>query len=47
MELYECKECGRLIIIGVDFLGYGCPNCESKCIGKYNGIIGMYTKGNS
>ena len=43
MEIKECKSCGYLIF-PCDYLGYGCPNCESKRIGKYKGIIGMYVK---
>ena len=39
MTLRECKSCG-FIIYPSDDLSYGCPNCESRHIGKYNGIIG-------
>ncbi len=41
MEIFECKSCGS-IILPFDDLSYGCPNCESSNIGKYNGIIGQY-----
>ena len=39
--LLECKSCGTLIF-EFDCLPYGCPNCESRFIGEYEGIIGMY-----
>lgn len=39
----ECKSCGRRIYPDDD-LSYGCPNCESRNIGKYTGIIGEYTR---
>lgn len=42
-KLYECEACWRLILPS-DYLGYGCPNCESRHIRKYNGIIGQYTR---
>ncbi len=40
MDMFECKSCGRLIFPGDD-LSFGCPNCESRIIGKYHGIIGQ------
>jgi len=43
MGLRECKSCGRLIYPSDD-LSYGCPNCESRLIGEYRGIIGMYMR---
>lgn len=42
--LLECKSCGILLTTFDDF-SYGCLNCESKFIGLYNGIIGMYVRG--
>ena len=41
--LLECKVCGCLIF-EFDYLPFGCPICESRFIGKYHGIIGMYVK---
>jgi predicted RNA-binding Zn-ribbon protein involved in translation (DUF1610 family) len=41
MILKECKSCGY-IIYPHDDLKYGCPNCESRFIKKYKGIIGEY-----
>ena len=43
IALFECKNCGKLILPW-DNLTYGCPNCESKNIGEYNGVIGQYSR---
>lgn len=39
----ECKSCG-IIITNYDDFSYGCPNCESKRLGRYTGIIGSLNK---
>ena len=41
--LFQCRSCGMLIF-EFDDLSFGCPNCESRFIRKYEGIIGMYVK---
>jgi len=41
--LLECKSCGAVLSKFDDF-SYGCPNCESRFIGVYEGIIGMYVR---